>query len=134
MSTIESTKPGAFISLSQAAEMLSISVPTLPARIAAGELPTLPQRTTHHPDPSARPGEGAPARAKRSRLVTSIRLLRILAFSASFPPRRPLAISFMKLGCFFRQGRVHVANDAFASCVREQLYILNLSVAEAGCA
>ena len=39
MSTIESTKPGAFISLSQAAEMLNISVPTLRRRIAAGELP-----------------------------------------------------------------------------------------------
>jgi hypothetical protein len=32
-------KPGAFISLSKAAEMLSISVPTLRRRIAAGELP-----------------------------------------------------------------------------------------------
>jgi len=39
MSTIESTKPGSFISLSQAAEMLNISVPTLRRRIAAGELP-----------------------------------------------------------------------------------------------
>jgi excisionase family DNA binding protein len=39
VSTIESTKPGAFISLSKAAEMLSISVPTLRRRIAAGELP-----------------------------------------------------------------------------------------------
>ena len=39
MSTIESTKPGAFISLSQAADMLNISVPTLRRRIAAGELP-----------------------------------------------------------------------------------------------
>jgi excisionase family DNA binding protein len=39
MSTIDSTKPGAFISLTQAAEMLNISVPTLRRRIAAGELP-----------------------------------------------------------------------------------------------
>ena len=39
MSTIDSTKPGAFISMTQAAEMLSISVPTLRRRIAAGELP-----------------------------------------------------------------------------------------------
>lgn len=39
MSTIESTKPGAFISLSTAAEMLGISVHTLRRRIAAGELP-----------------------------------------------------------------------------------------------
>ena len=39
MSTIDSTKPGAFISLTKAAEMLSISVPTLRRRIAAGELP-----------------------------------------------------------------------------------------------
>ena len=39
MSTIDSTKPGAFISLTQAAEMLGISVPTLRRRIAAGELP-----------------------------------------------------------------------------------------------
>jgi len=39
VSTIESTKPGAFISLTKAAEMLSISVPTLRRRIAAGELP-----------------------------------------------------------------------------------------------
>lgn len=39
MATIESTKPGAFISLSKAADMLSISVPTLRRRIAAGDLP-----------------------------------------------------------------------------------------------
>jgi len=39
VSTIDSTKPGAFISLTKAAEMLSISVPTLRRRIAAGELP-----------------------------------------------------------------------------------------------
>lgn len=39
MATIESTKPGAFISLSKAADMLSVSVPTLRRRIAAGELP-----------------------------------------------------------------------------------------------
>jgi excisionase family DNA binding protein len=39
MSTIDSTKPGAFISLTKAAEMLSISVPTLRRRLAAGELP-----------------------------------------------------------------------------------------------
>ncbi|MFZ1284794.1 MAG: helix-turn-helix domain-containing protein [Propionicimonas sp.] len=39
MSTIESTKPGAFISLSTAADMLGISVHTLRRRIAAGELP-----------------------------------------------------------------------------------------------
>jgi excisionase family DNA binding protein len=39
MSAIDSTKPGAFISLTKAAEMLSISVPTLRRRIAAGELP-----------------------------------------------------------------------------------------------
>ncbi len=39
MSTIDSIKPGAFISMTQAAEMLNISVPTLRRRIAAGELP-----------------------------------------------------------------------------------------------
>ena len=39
MSTIESTKPGAFISLTAAADMLGISVHTLRRRIAAGELP-----------------------------------------------------------------------------------------------
>ena len=39
MSTIESTKPGAFISLSTAADMLGISVHTLRRRIAGGELP-----------------------------------------------------------------------------------------------
>lgn len=39
MSAIESIKPGAFISLSAAAEMLGISVHTLRRRIAAGELP-----------------------------------------------------------------------------------------------
>ena len=39
MSVIESTKPGAFISLAQAAEILGISVHTLRRRIAAGELP-----------------------------------------------------------------------------------------------
>ena len=39
MSTIESTKPGTFISLSAAADMLGISVHTLRRRIAAGELP-----------------------------------------------------------------------------------------------
>src|SRR5664279_2320545 len=39
VSTIENTNPGAFVSLSQAAETLSISVPTLRRRIAAGELP-----------------------------------------------------------------------------------------------
>lgn len=39
MSVIESTKPGAFVSLSAAADMLSISVHTLRRRIAAGELP-----------------------------------------------------------------------------------------------
>ncbi len=39
MSTIESTKPGAFISLSAAADILGISVHTLRRRIAAGELP-----------------------------------------------------------------------------------------------
>lgn len=39
MSAIESTKPGAFISLSAAANMLGISVHTLRRRIAAGELP-----------------------------------------------------------------------------------------------
>ena len=38
MSVIESTKPGAFISLSAAADMLDISVHTLRRRIAAGEL------------------------------------------------------------------------------------------------
>lgn len=41
MSVIESTKPGAFMSLSAAAEMLGISVHTLRRRIAAGELPAL---------------------------------------------------------------------------------------------
>ncbi|CAL8977578.1 hypothetical protein PROP_02225 [Propionicimonas sp. T2.31MG-18] len=39
MSAIESTKPGAFISLATAADMLGISVHTLRRRIAAGELP-----------------------------------------------------------------------------------------------
>jgi excisionase family DNA binding protein len=39
MSTIESTKPGAFISLSAAADVLGISVHTLRRRIASGELP-----------------------------------------------------------------------------------------------
>lgn len=39
MSVIVSTKPGAFISLSAAADMLGISVHTLRRRIAAGELP-----------------------------------------------------------------------------------------------
>lgn len=39
MSVIESTKPGAFISLSTAADILGISVHTLRRRIAAGELP-----------------------------------------------------------------------------------------------
>lgn len=39
MSAIESAKPGAFISLSSAAEMLGISVHTLRRRIAAGDLP-----------------------------------------------------------------------------------------------
>lgn len=39
MSTIESTKPGAFISLSTAADILGISVHTLRRRIATGELP-----------------------------------------------------------------------------------------------
>lgn len=39
MSAIESTKPGAFISLSAAADTLGISVHTLRRRIAAGELP-----------------------------------------------------------------------------------------------
>lgn len=39
MSAIESTKPGTFISLAAAAEMLGISVHTLRRRIAAGELP-----------------------------------------------------------------------------------------------
>lgn len=39
MSVIESTKPGAFISLSTAADMLGISVHALRRRIAAGELP-----------------------------------------------------------------------------------------------
>lgn len=39
MSAIESTKPGAFISLSAAADILGISVHTLRRRIADGELP-----------------------------------------------------------------------------------------------
>lgn len=39
MSAIESTKPGAFISLSAAAGILGISVHTLRRRIADGELP-----------------------------------------------------------------------------------------------
>lgn len=39
MSTIESTKPGTFISLAAAADILGISVHTLRRRIAAGELP-----------------------------------------------------------------------------------------------
>lgn len=44
MSAIESTKPGAFISLSTAADMLGISVHTLRRRIAAGELPAFRTR------------------------------------------------------------------------------------------
>ena len=39
MSVIESTKPGAFISLATAADILGISVHTLRRRIAVGELP-----------------------------------------------------------------------------------------------
>lgn len=39
MSVIEDSKPGAFISLAAAADMLGISVHTLRRRIAAGELP-----------------------------------------------------------------------------------------------
>lgn len=39
MSVIESSKPGAFISLSAAADILGISVHTLRRRIAAGDLP-----------------------------------------------------------------------------------------------
>lgn len=39
MSVIESAKPGAFVSLAQAADILGISVHTLRRRIAAGELP-----------------------------------------------------------------------------------------------
>ena len=39
MSTIDSTKPGTFISLTKAADILGISVATLRRRIAAGELP-----------------------------------------------------------------------------------------------
>lgn len=39
MSVIESTKPGAFVSLAQAADIIGISVHTLRRRIAAGELP-----------------------------------------------------------------------------------------------
>ena len=39
MSVIETTKPGAFISLAAAAEMLDISVHTLRRGIAAGDLP-----------------------------------------------------------------------------------------------
>ena len=39
MPVIESTKPGAFISLSTAADILGVSVHTLRRRIAAGELP-----------------------------------------------------------------------------------------------
>ncbi len=39
MSAIESTKAGAFISLSAAADILGVSVHTLRRRIAAGELP-----------------------------------------------------------------------------------------------
>ena len=39
MSVIESTKPGAFVSLAQAADILGISVHTLRRRISAGELP-----------------------------------------------------------------------------------------------
>lgn len=43
MSAIESTKPGAFISLSAAADMLGIGVHTLRRRIAAGNsLPSGP--------------------------------------------------------------------------------------------
>lgn len=39
MSVIESTRPGAFISLAAAADILGVSVHTLRRRIAAGELP-----------------------------------------------------------------------------------------------
>jgi excisionase family DNA binding protein len=39
MSAIESTQPGAFISLSAAADILGISVRTLRRRIASGDLP-----------------------------------------------------------------------------------------------
>lgn len=39
MAGIDTTKPGAFISLTKAADILSISVPTLRRRIAAGDLP-----------------------------------------------------------------------------------------------
>lgn len=39
MSVIESTKPGAFVSLAQASDILGITVHTLRRRIAAGELP-----------------------------------------------------------------------------------------------
>lgn len=39
MATIETLNPGAFISLTKAADILNISVPTLRRRIAAGELP-----------------------------------------------------------------------------------------------
>lgn len=40
MSTIQSTRPGAFLSLAAAADMLGISVHTLRRRIASGELPS----------------------------------------------------------------------------------------------
>jgi len=39
MSTLETIRPDAFISLGAAADMLSISVRTLRRRIASGELP-----------------------------------------------------------------------------------------------
>ena len=55
MSVIESTKPGAFISLSAAADMLGISVHTLRRRIAAGRAARLPHRTPDHPRPGERP-------------------------------------------------------------------------------
>jgi excisionase family DNA binding protein len=42
MTTIQSAKPGAFISLTKAADILGVSVTTLRRRIAAGELPAFP--------------------------------------------------------------------------------------------
>lgn len=62
MSVIESTKPGAFISLAAAAEILGVSVHTLRRRIAAGKLPAFPQRTSDHSSPGERCRAASPLR------------------------------------------------------------------------
>ena len=66
MSVIESTKPGAFISLAAAADILGISVHTLRRRIAAGELPAFRTGSPDHPRPCERPREAsAPGAIRR---------------------------------------------------------------------